>query len=189
MLDYELYDRGTDDLWCILHGAVWRPRSFHKRCQMQDHASCVYPIAPRRWGVRDWRDDDYGQLADTLYEARRKVKHQTLVLAGFSDGATWVHRFAFPVDARIVVHYAGLWPGSRATLPACFFLGQDDNIGRRVGWFGVDYPRRATYEAAEQYGEPVFEVPGGHSWNPDANTFIRSTVLDRLNVASTQESK
>lgn len=187
MLRYELFDRGTDDVWCILHGAAWRVRTFYRRCQMQDHASCIYPVSG--W-FGNWGRSHAEPLAYTIVDALNKLGGaERLILAGFSDGATWTHDFAYICDADAIVHYAGLWNDTRADVPACFFLGEQDNIGKRVGWFGVEYPRKATYRAAEAYVERVHEVPGGHSWNPDANEFIRSMVLARMRWASSFESE
>lgn len=146
---------------------------------MHDVASTCYPRAPRF--SRLWKRKDAPAIAELVEYLRYEHNPHYLVLAGISDGATWIHHFAREAGGHVsaLLHYAGMWRGVVADVPCLFVLGVDDRVGRRVSCL-VGSPAKDTKEGAKAYGSRVLSVPGGHAWHADYNETMRSAVYGRL---------
>lgn len=115
-----------------------------------------------------WRRGSFRRLLPQIVRAMRESGADSVLLGGNSDGATWVHQFAWELHGEGIrvthlIHYGGLWYGN--TMPvdrvqACFIAGEADCIP------GIWHsPYADTEKAARAYRAPFIQGFGGHRWD------------------------
>lgn len=182
ILDYEvIVPKPGGTVWFMFHG--WTDRNdFKDICRIHEHVPTCYIKAPRWWcggggwlpHGGSWDERLAGPVTDTILHVLEQdlPGTESIILAGNSDGATFVHHYAssflyLTMQVKAIVHYAGRWKGVKATVPAFFFLGEDEHI-KKI--------KKETQQAAKEYGEQVRVLSGGHRWNPDENQHIIKLV-------------
>ena len=159
MIKYDFHPGEGRVVWVVLHGFLEK-RMFPDRCRIHEHVPTVYPKAP--W--QNWKVKHAPQVQEVIASIKAEHGFKFVVLGGYSDGATMVHEYVNN-DVDVIVHYSGLWKGTKSGKPAVFILNDNDRFGPI---------RRKTIEAALIHKQELHMLEGTHisGWQHERNSEI-----------------